>query len=1075
MTINRRPLTKRKFSTTITKSFNDQAHKILNNKKWKSNFVKYLMYWFLAFVILIIVVCIYLYSMYIVWLPAISELENLEIAESSIIYDRNWKELYKIFKEKRTYVTFDNINKNMVNALVAIEDKRYWTNPWVDILWLFRAWMNYALWKSDDVKGTSTLTQQLIRNTIIKNEKSIERKVKEVYLAYKLTSSVSKEKILELYLNKISYWNNAYGIEEASKTYFDKSSKDLSVLESSILASLPKWPTYYSPYSHPDRLIWFPYIYTSDKEDEAVKVISQKDKELNIEMVKVLTDFISKLKSSRLEWTEKTLICNVDKKYFKTNFNIDWDWCTVIPYSELITLLNSIRIKVGNNYVEYETWRKDRVLWRMLEDKYITFEQYKESIINAIWYTFSQKKEDIKAPHFVFYVKEYLEEKYWKEIVSVWWLKIYTTLDLDLQNKAEELIAKQTAINSKKFDASNAALISIDNKSWGILSMVWWKDYFDNENKWNVNIITSKLQPWSSFKPFVYSMWMFSKEIWTKSPIYDLDTKFPGWYNPSNYDWKFMWKMNISTALNNSRNIPALKMFYLAWWEKKIVNFMKILWVNSLKNNWTYGASLALWTWEMTPLELASAYSVFANLWVKKEITPILKIVDSKGNIIEDNSKKVKEEKVISEDQAYIINSVLSDTSSRPSGWNKYISIKNRLVAAKTWTSTKQYEVNWVKQKYPSNLWTAWYTPQITTVVWAWNTDWSQLNTQWDWLNWAWPIWRDFMEYAHKWLPVEKWKKTAWIKEIYISEISWLLPDPEKTDKSMIISSLFINTPKTYDNSYKQLEVDTLCNWKVTENTPEAAKKTVTVLELNDIDPTNPNWQAPVREWAKSDAFKTKYWIFTDLVTDVSNQECVRNWTNSDISIKTSTKDNDTLSAWENYVELNYSSKNPIIKIEILIDDMVVDEVKIENKNDWIYAWNIFIPVTKAWKQAKLTFRAVDEQYFSNTISKNVEIIKNDNLAPEIKLINPIDWSIKLYKKDFFNLKATINDNSSIKSINILMDWKIIKSWITDRNIVFPINSEKDITIWNHIITIEVIDNNWNKTTKDIQIEVLEG
>ncbi len=1076
MTINRRPLNKRKFHTTFTKKFNAQAHKILDNKNWKSTFMKFIMYWFGAFVALIILWSIFVYTKYIVGLPEISELENLEIAESSIIYDRNWKELYKIFKENRTYVSYENINKNMINALVSIEDKRYWTNPWVDILWLFRAWLNFALWKSDDVKWTSTLTQQLIRNTIIKNEKSIERKVKEIYLAYKLTSSVSKEKILELYLNKISYWNNAYGIEEAAKTYFWKSSKDLTILESSILASLPKWPTYYSPYSHPDRLVWFPYIYSWDKEEEVVKIVSQKDKESNIDYVKTLTDFVSWLKSSRLEWTEKTLICNLKKEDFKTAITIDWDWCTVIPYSELITLLNNVRIKVWDKYVEYETWRKDRVLWRMLEDKYITFDEYKSSIINAIWYTFSQRKENIKAPHFVFYVKEYLEEKYWKEIVSVWWLKIYTTLDLNLQEKAEELITKQTEINAKKFDATNAALISIDNRSWWIISMVWWKDYFDSENKWNVNITTSKLQPWSSFKPFVYSIWMFNKAIWTKSPIYDLETKFPGWYNPSNYDWKFMWKMNISTALNNSRNIPALKMFFLAWWEKNIIAFMKKIWVNSLKTNWSYGASLALWTWEMTPLELASAYSVFANMWVKKEISPILKIIDSKGNIIEDNSKaKKKEENTISDAQAYLINSILSDTSSRPSWWNKYISIKNRQVAAKTWTSTKQYEVKWEKQKYPSNLWTAWYTPQITTIVWAWNTDWSQMNQQWDWLNWAWPIWRDFMEFAHKWLEVEKWKKPSSVKEIFISEISWLLPDPEKTDKSMIISSLFANTPKTYDRSYKQVEVDSLCNWKVTESTPEAAIKKVTVLELNDIDPTNEAWQAPVRAWARSDAFKAKYWNFADLVTDVSNEICERNWTNSDITINANVKDNDTLSAWENYIELDYSSKNPIIKIEILIDDTVVDEIKIESKTEWTYSWKIFIPASKSWKQAKLIFRAVDEQYFSNTVSNNVLITKKDTVSTKIELINPIDWSITLYSKDFFNLKAKVSDNSAIESINILLDWNIVKSWITDRNIVFPINSEKDMTLWIHTITIEVIDNSWNKTNKDIKVDVIEG
>ena len=1072
MTINKSPLTRRRFKTTYSSRINNKARKLLNSK-WRSIYLNILMYWLLSFIILTIATLVVIYFKYIVWLPSIQELENIQIAESSIIYDKDWAELYKIFKEKRTYVPFENINKNMINAIVAIEDKRYWSNPWVDIIWLIRAWLNYILWKADWVKGTSTLTQQLIRNTIITNEVSIERKVKEIYLAYKLTSTVSKEKILELYLNKISYWNNAFGIEEWARTYFNKSSKDIWILESSILASLPKWPTYYSPYNHQDRLMGFPYIYASWNSETVINIINQKDKEINNEILKHLINFISDLKASRLEWTEKTLICNLKKENFKTSIKIDNDWCSVFAYSELIDMLNNIKIKVDNNYIEYETWRKDRVLWRMLEDKYITFDEYKKSIIDAIWYTFYQPKEKIKAPHFVFYVKEYLEEKFWKEIVSVWWLKIYTTLDWKLQEKAEELLTKQVNKNAKKFNATNAALISIDNKTWWIIAMVWWKDYFDSENKWNVNIITSTLQPWSSFKPFVYSLAMFKKAIWTKTPIFDLQTNFPSGYTPKNFDWRFMWKMNISTALNNSRNIPAIKMFFLAWWEKSILEFMRKLWVKSLKDDWNYGAPLALWTGEMTPLELATAYSVFANLWVKKDVTPILKIVDSKGNIIEENKLKVKDVQAISKEQAYITNTILSDTSSRPSSWNNYVSLKGRTVAAKTGTSTKQYTKNWKKYIFPNSLWTIWYTPQITTVVWAWNTDWSETNMSWDWLNAAWPIWRDFMEYAHKWKTVENWIRPSWIKEINISEISWLLPNPEVWNSSFIIKSLFINPPTEYDNSYKQVEVDTLCNWKVTENTPEDAIKKVTVVEIKSLEPKNPNWQWPITKWAQSDAFKERYWIESDLVTMVSDKECVRNWTNSDISIKTTINENDILIAWENYIEFTYKSINPITKIEILIDDVIVDELNIENKIDWIYSWKIFIPVSKVWTNSILKLRAIDNQYLSNTVSRNISISKKDSVIPQIDVTNPLDWNIKLYSDTYFNLKANIIENSWIKSINILIDWIVVKWWLTDRILSYPVNSEKNITSWKHIITIEVIDNSWNKSTKDIQLEIL--
>ncbi len=964
--------TRRKLKTTYTKKVSNKTKKILQ-KKWKNIFLKVTIYSIIFFIVSGIILTAILYQKYIVWLPPVNELKNLNIAESSIIYDRNWEELYKIFKEKRTYVDFEDINKNMINALVAIEDKRYWTNPWVDIKWLVRAWFNYIIWNSSWVKWTSTLTQQLIRNTIIKNEKSLERKIKEIYLAYKLTSSLSKEKILELYLNKISYWHNAYGIEEWAKTFFNKSAKDLWIFESTILASLPKWPTYYSPYNHPDRVVWYPYIYTEWNEHDKIKIITTKDTIINKEILWKFKNFISWLKASPLEWTNKTLICNIKKEYFKNQMRVDNDWCTVIEYSALINFLNSIRIKDWNDYIEYETWRKDRVLWRMLEDWYINFKEYKDSILKWIWYKFNQSRENIKAPHFVFYVKEYLEQKYWEKLVNIWWLHIYTTLDLKLQEKAEELVEEQAKINETKFWANNAALISIDNKNWEILTMVWWRDYFDKENKWNVNIITSKLQPWSTFKPFVYSMGIFNKQLGNKSVIYDLETDFWSNYIPSNFDWKFMWKMNISTALNNSRNIPAIKMFFMAWWEKNIVGFMKKIWVNSLNTRWQYWAPLALWTWEMTPLELATAYSTFANMWIKKEITPILKITDSKGNIIEEKKENIKYEKVISEDQTYIMNHILSDSSTRPKFWNTYMTLNDRKLAAKTGTSTKQYIKNWKKDIYPANLWTIWYTPQITTVVWAWNTNWAKLNYRWNWLEWAWPIMQKFMTFAHKWKDIENWKKPVWVKEINISEVSWLLPNPESTNPAFIIKSLFINKPTKYDNSYKYVKVDSLCNWLITKDTPDAAIKTVTLIEFKSLMPSNPKWENPVQKWAKSDKFKKIYWNIPNLITKI-NPACKRSWIPSQIIIKTTIKNKDKLYVWENFVQFAYKSSNPIIKVEVFIWDTLVDQVKVWNKTNWSYSWKIFIPVTKANRWTTITLRAIDNQYYSSSVIKNISI-----------------------------------------------------------------------------------------------------
>lgn len=1061
-TLNKR----RKIKTIYTKS-------VSYSKKKENNVFKMVTYVIWFFIVLTFLICLVLYTKYIKDLPKVSELENLEIAESSVIYDKDGEVLYKIFKEKRTYVWFDEISKNMVNAIVAWEDKRYWENPWVDIIGLARAWVNFLLWKSDWwVKWTSTLTQQLIRNTIITNERSVERKVKEIYLAYKLTAWVSKEKILELYLNKISFWHNAFGIEEAAKTFFNKEAINLNILESSILASIPKWPTYYSPYNHPDRLIGYPYIYDKNDEENITEIINQKELSSNKENVEILKKFISNLKWNWIENTDKIVVCNVEKNNFKINYSIDNEWCLVIKYSELLNFLNNIKLKNNDYSIEYQTWRKDFILWRMLEDWYITFEEYKKSIIEWIWYLFSQEKENIKAPHFVFFVKEYLEEKYWKEIISVWWLHIYTTLDWKLQEKAEEIVEKQVASNKTRFDANNAALVSIDNKNWDILAMVWWVDYFDSENKWNVNIITSKLQPWSSFKPFVYALWIFNNEIGTKTPIYDLPTTFPWNYTPKNFDWAFMGKMNISTALNYSRNIPAIKMLYMAWWETSVVNFMKKLWVESLKSNWSYGASLALWTWEMTPLELASAYTVFANLWEKVEINPILKIVDSKWNIIEEK-KDIKKEKVISWNQSYVINTILSDTNSRPSSWNWFISMKWRPVAAKTWTSTKQYEKDGKKYIYPRNLLTIWYTPQITTVVWAWNTDWSATNMSWDWLNAAWPIWRDFMEFAHKNKPVEKWPMPSWVSEINISEITWLLPNPENSQANLLIKSYFVNKPTKYDNSFTTVEVDILCNGKVTENTPLAAIRNATLVEFHSLNPENPAWEKPVQIWAKSDEAKQKYWNITNLITSKSDEICERWEKNWDMLIKSNIKSNLDYFVWENYIEIAYKGNTWIKSIEVLINWAITQTIPLEEKKEWLYSWNIFIPWMYRNKEVEVEIRAIDNYFYSTSEKNNIKILNKDDILPEINLENPVNWNIKIYEDDFFNLKASVSDNSKIDLNLYLNDIEYKKLW-DSRSMNIPINQWEKLEIWNHILKIIAIDWAWNKTIKEIKLEIMK-
>jgi membrane peptidoglycan carboxypeptidase len=193
-------------------------------------------------------------------MPSISDIET-SFKESSIIYDREGNQLYTIYggDENRQYVPYDQISPNIVHALVAMEDQRFFTNIGFDIVGITRSAITCAM--GGRCSGGSSLSQQLIKNTLLMNESLYRRKIQEIILSLQLNIRFSKEKILELYLNKISFGSNSYGVEQASRRFFGKPSKDVTILESAIIASLPKTPTGYNPYSRRDRLMGHVYYH----------------------------------------------------------------------------------------------------------------------------------------------------------------------------------------------------------------------------------------------------------------------------------------------------------------------------------------------------------------------------------------------------------------------------------------------------------------------------------------------------------------------------------------------------------------------------------------------------------------------------------------------------------------------------------------------------------------------------------------------------------------------------------------------------------------------------------------------
>ncbi len=345
-------------------------------------------------------------------------------------------------------------------------------------------------------------------------------------------------------------------------------------------------------------------------------------------------------------------------------------------------------------------------------------------------------REDIEAPHFVFYVREELEKNYDQELLERGGLKVYTTLDYDMQKRAEKMVSDY-ASELPQYGASNASLVALDPRSGEVLAMVGSVDYFDRENDGNVNVALMDRQPGSSFKPIVYAA-AFEKGFQPETLLHDVSTSFgPDGtgkdYRPDNFDGTKHGLVSMRKAIQGSLNIPAVKTMYLVG-KDDTIDFAEKLGITSLTDRKRFGLSLVLGGGEVKMLEEVGAFSVFANDGVRAPVHGITRIIDPTGNEI---NLQPTPERVMSQESARKINSVLTDQKAREYvfGRTNVLSIPGRTVAAKTGTT----------QSYRDAL-TLGYTPSLAVGVWAGNNDATFMRDKSLGSKVAAPLWRQFME-----------------------------------------------------------------------------------------------------------------------------------------------------------------------------------------------------------------------------------------------------------------------------------------------------------------------------------------
>ncbi|MFA6917932.1 MAG: penicillin-binding protein [Candidatus Gracilibacteria bacterium] len=812
-------------------------------------------------------------------LPDVTNIESLSAAQSTEIFDRGGAILYTVHgAENREFVGYENISQYLIDATVSIEDDSFWEHGGFDF-WALGKVALHEVFGIGSARGGSTITQQYIKNTFLSPERSYIRKAKELILAIRLERAFSKKEILELYLNRIPYGNNAFGCSKAAEIYFNKTTAELDLAESAILASLPQAPGKYNPYGENK----YSHLLKDFSEDEVF--------------------------------------------YRKINSEAD------LETKEYIRGLIGKHVNVTPTLQIYIQGRTDLILKRMVDLGKITAEQRQEALNELQITEFNEYHESIKAPHFIFYIKQILEDKYGKDVVERGGLKVYTTLDSNLQKYAEETISAQGEISAKSHNTNNIAAMTINVKNGEILSMVGSRDYFNEEIDGNVNVLLRPRQPGSSFKPIVYAK-AFMEGYGPASVIYDVPTRL-GADRPMDFDGRWLGQMQIREALGKSRNIPAIKAYFVAKQQDQIIDLAQKMGINALDKTHSYGYPLALGAGEIPPIEMLTAYATFANNGKRPEINGIAKVINSNGDVLEEWQPKEFEE-VLDPQIAYLINSILSDQKA---SIGPRLFVSGKINAAKTGTSTKENKkAAGGKTVLPSDCWTIGYTPDIATVVWAGNTDGTGLALSADGYNIAAPVFTKIMTKALEKIPNTPFLEPEGIKHIQVSKASGLLPGPT-TPPSMIIEEVFASSsiPTEQENLFYKVKIDKVSGLLATEYTPEDAIEEVSFQNYKDIADMF-NWNKEIRDYyATYDPSKnaeaptdenpepiTPAVRFGAPPTEYDNIHTATTAKNIPSITITSPTSNSTLPKKGVEIEIDLDAKNGVGTVEYYIDDKKV-------------------------------------------------------------------------------------------------------------------------------------------------------
>ena len=686
-------------------------------------------------------------------LPYIGSLEEYTPPIITEIYSDDGEVIGRFSEERRILVSLDQVPQHLINAFVAAEDGRFFEHEGVDFFGIVRALIVSQL-SGDRIRGTSTITQQVAREMLLKNkERSYKRKAREILLSFQIEKGFSKEKILYLYLNMYYLGNGAYGVEAAARNYFDKHASDLNLAESALLAGLPQSPSGYDPTQHFDRAKGRQesYVLERMREDGYITEI-QKQEALN-------TELVIKEREENPYYNKAPYFTEYTRRYLEETYGRDLLYRGGL---KVYTTLNLETQRAAQRALrkglresdqregyrgplrelspqEMEIFRKES------EEKFMEAPPEIESLVEGL----VEGVDDQKGEVIISYGERQgilpLSEMKWarKPDPKTAYYNMSVTLPSKVLKQGDVVLVRIKCEGTPPYDWEfsleqepliQGALLSLETNSGRVRAMVGGLDFAASQFN---RAVQARRQPGSAFKPIIYAAaldhGMTPSTVIIDAPYISQSNPDEEIWKPKNYKEKFFGPTLFRTGLIKSRNVITVKIL------QKIGVYQTIRYARRLgiESDLSPDLSLALGSSGVSLYEITRAYSAFANSGMLVEPISINRILDRNGQIIEENQPSMKE--AISRETAHVMTDLLVAAVQEKGGTGWRIKALNGPAAGKTGTTNDLRDA-----------WFMGFTPDLVTGVWVGYDDRRSMGSGETGSRAASPIWLYFMSEALK-------------------------------------------------------------------------------------------------------------------------------------------------------------------------------------------------------------------------------------------------------------------------------------------------------------------------------------